>query len=160
VVIGHLTGFLTVLKGQPLAYNRDLQWDKRLVFGAVDDSAAALEVLTRFLRHVRIRREGAARLLASDALCATDLAEWLVQRGVAFADAHGLVGRLVAAAERQGKRLGDLTAAERRRISPALAEVPQALFDPRRSVWRKRSLGSTHPRQVAAAIARWRRRLH
>ncbi len=159
VVAGCLSGFLTMLKGQPLAYNRDLQWDKRFVFEAVEVSQQALTVLERLLRHVRVRSTAAHRLLASDALCATDIAEWLVQQGVAFADAHALVGRLVAAAERQGIRLGALSAAQLRHGSPLLAQAPRGLFDPRQSVARKRSLGSTNPAQVQAAVARWRRRL-
>lgn len=158
VVIGGLTGLLTMMKGLPLSYNRDLQWDKRFVFEAVEASLSALEVLERLIRHARVRTSHLARLL-SDTLCATDLAEYLVSRGVAFADAHRMVGQIVALAEQQGKRLSALRPQELARLAPQLDETARVLLDPRRSVWRKRSLGSTNPRQVMAALARWRTRL-
>ena len=142
-----------------MAYNRDLQWDKTFVFGAVEASRQALQVLARLLRHVRVRKERLARLLADDALCATDLAEYLVTNGVAFADAHRIVGRLVAAAERQGRRLRDFTLQELRQFSPQCDAGARAVLDPRRSVARKRSEGSTNPAQVRRALARWRSRL-
>ncbi len=157
--IGQLTAFLIVMKGLPLSYNRDLQWDKRYVFGAVEHSRQALTVLERLLRHVRIRSSRLAHLLDSDALCATDLAEYLVTRGVPFAHAHDVVGRVVAYAERAGKRLRELTVPELRRFSPRFDKAAPALTDPIRSVERKRSIGSTNPRMVARALARWRRRL-
>ena len=159
VVIGELTALLTVMKGLPLSYNRDLQWDKRCVFGAVEASHDALAVLARLLRHVRVRRESLARLLDNDALCATDLAEYLVGRGVPFAEAHSAVGGLVAFAERQGTRLRDVGLAQMQRFSPRFGKDVVAVLDPQRSVARKRSEGSTNPRQVARALARWNRRL-
>jgi argininosuccinate lyase len=156
---GHLTAFLTMMKGLPLAYNRDLQWDKRFVFEAVDGSLEALAVLARLIRRVRVKREALPRLLDSGALCATDLAEHLVERGVAFADAHRIVGAVVAFAERRGRRLRDLRLDELRRFSSRFDPASLGVLDPARSVWRKRSLGGTHPRMVQQAIARWKRRL-
>ena len=156
LVIGELTALLTVMKGLPLSYNRDLQWDKRCVFGAVEASHDALAVLARLFRHVRVRRD---RRLDSDALCATDLAEYLVARGVAFAEAHAAVGSLVAFAERQGMRLRDVGLSGMQRFSPRFGKDAPALLTPQRSVERKRSQGSTNPRQVARALSRWSRRL-
>ena len=157
--IGQLTAFLTVMKGLPLSYNRDMQWDKRYVFGAVEVSRDALEVLAQLLRHVTVRRERLPRLLESDALCATDLAEYLVRRGVPFAEAHGIVGRVVLEAERTDRRLRQLALRELKRFSPRFERDALALTDPRRSVASKRSAGSTNPRLVAQAIERWRKRL-
>lgn len=160
VVIGQLTAFLTMMKGLPLAYNRDLQWDKRLVFGAVDASRDALEVLERLVRHLRVNRARSAQLVEeTDALCATDVVESLVARGVPFRDAHELVGRAVAMAEARGVRLRDLSADTLRRLSPHLTTSVLAALDPRRSVERKRSAGSTNPRLVRQAMARWKQRL-
>jgi argininosuccinate lyase len=156
---GHLVSFLTVMKGLPLSYNRDLQWDKRLVFEAVEGSLEALEVLARLIRHVRVNRERLKHLLDAGALCATDLAEWLVGRGVAFADAHRIVGKVVASAERQGRRLRELSLEELQRFSNRFDRSALSVLDPSRSVWRKRSLGSTHPRMVHRAILRWKKRL-
>ncbi len=154
-LIGQLMAFLTMLKGQPLAYNRDLQWDKRLVFNAVDATHEALGVLEPFIRHLGVK---GPRLL-KDTLCATDLAEHLVTKGVAFARAHEIVGRLVSLAERRGVSLRGVDAAHARQISPELNAEALRRLDPRRSVQRKRSLGSTNPAQVERAIASWRRRL-
>ncbi|MDP3722013.1 MAG: argininosuccinate lyase [Candidatus Omnitrophota bacterium] len=159
LVVGQLVALLTMLKGLPLSYHRDLQWDKRAVFGAVDASLEALDVLARVLRHLRVRTTRLSRLLESDALCATDLAEHLVSRGVAFADAHALLGRLVALAERRGLTLRELPLREFTRLSPHLDERAKALLDPSRSVARKRSAGSTNPRQVERALNRWKKRL-
>ncbi len=158
-VIGQLTGFLTMLKGLPLTYNRDLQWDKRFVFDAVEASQDALAVLERLWLHVRINPSGVKRLLESDAICATDLAEYLVARGVAFAEAHAIIGRVVVASERAGKRLGELRLSELQRFSPKFNRAALALCDPRHSVARKRSVGGTGPRQVAHALATWKKQL-
>jgi len=159
IVIGELTALLTVLKGLPLSYNRDLQWDKRCVFGAVEASREALAVLALVFRHVRVRTARLPALLASDALCATDLAEHLVERGVAFADAHALIGKVVAHAERRGKRLRELSVEELRRFSSRFDRAALQTLDPVRSVTRKRSLGSTSPAEVARALARWQKQL-
>jgi argininosuccinate lyase len=159
LVIGHLSGFLTMMKGLPLSYNRDLQWDKRFVMEVVEASRQALEVLERLLRHVRIRADRAARLLETDAMCATDLAEYLVARGVAFAEAHRIIGQVVAEAERRGRQLGELGLATLRRFSKRFDRGALERLTPRRSVELKRSEGSTNPAQVRRALARWRARL-
>ncbi len=159
LIIGELTALLTVMKGLPLSYNRDLQWDKRCVFASVEATDDALQVLERVLRHARVRTAQLPRLLASDALCATDLAEHLVERGVSFADAHALVGKVVALAEREGVRLRELPLARLRQISGKFDRTALQRLDPMQSVARKRSLGSTNPRQVQQALRRWRSRL-
>jgi len=159
LVLGGLSGFLTMMKGLPLSYNRDLQWDKRFVFDTVEASHDALEVLERLLRHVRVRASSVERLLETDAMCATDLAEYLVQRGVAFRDAHDAVGKVVAEAERRGLRLRALPLTVFKRYSAHFDAEALALLEPRRSVARKRSLGGTAPARVRGALARWRRRL-
>ncbi len=159
LVFGGLLGLLTVLKGLPLSYNRDLQWDKAVLFQAVDHVTASLKVLEPLVRHLRIRRLRAAQLVDADALCATDLAEFLVRKKVPFATAHRLVGGLVAEAARRGVPLRELGLAEFRRASPHFNHSVRALLDPRASVARKRSTGSTNPQQVARALARWKARL-
>lgn len=159
VIIGHQTAFLTMMKGLPLSYNRDVQWDKRFVFESVESTLQALGVLARLLRHVTVRTAHLRQLLRSDALCATDLAEYLVMRGVPFAEAHASVGRLVAYAEGRGKRLGALSLHELQRFSPRFERRALALINPMQSVQRKRSAGSTNPRLVAQALHRWKKRL-
>ncbi len=160
LAIGQLAAFLSMMKGLPLAYNRDLQWDKPLVFGAVDAGLGALEVLECVIAHARVRPARMAAAAADDRLCTTDLAEFLVERGVAFRNAHRMVGELVALAARSGRALQALPPEAVRRIAPQLTPaVMRTLLNPRRSVARKRSIGSTNPQQVAQALRRWQRRL-
>ncbi len=159
VLIGELAGFLTVMKGLPLSYNRDLQWDKRFVFEAVEAVQSSLGVLAPLMAHVQIRPATAAALLQSDTMCATDLAEFLVERGIAFREAHEIVGHVVAAAEHRGLRLCELPLKEFQHFSPKFSREALALLDPKRSVEHKRSEGSTNPALVAKALAQWRRRL-
>lgn len=159
LVIGHLTAFLTMMKGLPLSYNRDLQWDKRFVFDTVEASHDALMVLERLIRHVEIKTARAQALAGSDTLCATDLAEHLVKRGVPFRQAHEIIGNMVAAAEHRGVRLRDLSPAEMTRFSTHLDRAARALINARRSVEGKRSLGGTSPTQVRSAVRRWQHRL-
>ncbi len=158
-LIGQLTGCLTMMKGLPLTYNRDLQWDKRFVFDAVEESERALVVLAHVLRHVKVRVSRIPALLDDDSMCATDLAEYLVERGVAFTDAHHVVGQVVAEAERHGKQLRELPLATLRRYSARFDRRALAVMDPKQSVARKRSMGSTGPRHVAQALMTWQRRL-
>lgn len=159
LILGDLVALLTVLKGLPLSYNRDLQWDKRCVFRSVELSLAGLRVMARFLSHVRLRPGRGRELLASGTTSATDLAEYLVQRGVAFAEAHGIVGRLVVQAERSKTPLSRMTTAQLRAFSPHFGPEAARLTDPAASVARKRSTGSTNPAQVRKAIAGWKQRL-
>lgn len=159
LVSGAWVALVTVLKGLPLAYNRDLQWDKRILFEAVDQVQASLDVLARLVAHVGIRRDRIARLFGADALGATDLAEHLMKQGVSSRAAHRVVGQLVAHCERQGRTLSDCSVAQLRRVSPHFDRRAKALLDPRGSVTAKQSQGSTNPTQVARALARWRSRL-
>ena len=160
LVVGQLTAFLTMMKGLPLTYNRDLQWDKRFVFDAVEATQQALEVLEPFIRHLTVRTDAAGRLLDPEMLCATDLAEHLVRQGGAFRQGHEIVGKAIALALRRGVSLRRLRAAELARLSPHLTRAALAVLDVRRSVERKRSEGSTNPSQVARALSRWRVRLN
>ncbi len=158
-VIGQLGGFLTMMKGLPLTYNRDLQWDKRFVFDTVEATQQGVDVLARLWQRARINRAAARRLLDADAMLATDLAEYLVQRGVAFRDAHEQVGKLVKMSERAGKRLRALQATDLRRVSPRLDRGALSVLSASRSVARKRSEGSTNPSMVKRELRRWKQRL-
>ena len=156
---GDLIAVLTILKGLPLTYNRDLQHDKRALFEACDLTRQNLAILERLIPHLRVRREQAARLVSDPRLMATELAEQLVSNGMAFQEAHRAVGELVRLAEQQGRALTDWSLAELQQIAPAIDEEAVQLFDPLRAVQMKQSSGSTNPVLVQRAIARWERAL-
>jgi len=111
-LIGHLTGFLATLKGLPFAYNRDLQEDKEPLFDAFGQVFRALVALRGLVETVEFDEEAMGRAAADPALYAVDLAEWLVERGMPFRRAHGLVGDLVRRAREADKPLAELVLAE------------------------------------------------
>jgi argininosuccinate lyase len=159
LIIGDLTAILTLLKGLPSGYQRDLQLDKEILFDGLDRMGAMLEVLSEGFRALQWNPDRIAQALQDESLYATDLAEYLVERGVAFAKAHRAVGRLLAYAQTHGQSLRDLPIAVWRRFSSAFTDRAKTLLDPKVSVERKRTFGSTHPRQVREAIRRWKARL-
>jgi len=158
-VVGNLTALLTLLKGLPLTYNRDLQEDKERVFDTADTVRACVEITTALLARVTVNREACAAAAADPALLATDLAEYLVQRGVPFRQAHHAVGLAVAAAEKAGKRLDQLTLPELQAIHCRFEADALALFDPARALARRELEGGPGPRQVRRQLTRWRRAL-
>lgn len=132
-LIGHLTGFLATLKGLPSAYDKDLQEDKEPVFDAADTLELALPVMSGLLRTLELRPERMARQLEAG-LLATELADYLVRRGLPFREAHHLVGRVVRLSEERGVPLTDLSSADLQAVSPhfgadtaAVLTVPAAL---------------------------------
>jgi argininosuccinate lyase len=153
-VAGHLMGVLMTLKGLPLAYNRDLQEDKEPLFDTVDTVQASVTLMTGVLENLTVRPDRMAAALQGGFLTATDMAEYLVTRGVPFRTAHEQVGHTVRYAETQGKELWDLTLTEIKQFAP-LAEAD--IFDwlkIENSVARRRSPGGTAPERVNEALER------
>lgn len=160
LVIGDATAALTLIKGLPLAYNRDLQEDKIPLFHAADTLLASLSILTALVAELEFDTERTEAAISSYTL-ATDLADHLVRSGVPFREAHGIVGRLVASCLAAGRPLTALTPDELAAAAPQLASLPA--LSARGSVERKETAGSTHPqevvRQLAAAAAERRARV-
>ena len=150
---GPLVEMLSVLKGLPSGYNRDIQEDKRLLFGAVDTLSGCLEAACSLLRHIGVRSGRAAQAAASPFLCATEIADHLVRRGLPFRDAHEAVGRAVRAAEDRGLPLDRLPREEWERILPGLGEEVGPLFDVSAALQRRDVSGGTAPSRVRQAIA-------
>ncbi len=152
-VLGALVALLTTLKGLPLAYNRDLQEDKGLVFGAAATLRGCLDVLAAMLPalHIEAARMGAA---ADGLLLATDVADALVERGVPFRRAHEMVGALVRHCLATGTGLRDLDDATLRRHAPLLEPAELRQLTPARSIARRRVLGGTAPAEVQRQLAR------
>ncbi len=113
-VYGHLVSLLTTLKALPLSYNRDLQEDKPALFDALDTVQSSVRVMTELMRRLKVNREILQRALQGGGLLATELADYLVLRGVPFREAHGITGRIVRAALDQGREITDLSLEEMR----------------------------------------------
>lgn len=156
-LIGNLMALLTVLKGLPQAYNKDLQEDKEPLFDSFDILDLSMRVAADAIVTMRPNPERMAAAL-DDAMLATDLADALVGRGVPFREAHSKVGRLVRRALELHVPLRDLPLKEYQAIQPDLDDTIFAVFDFAHSVARKQSIGGTAPEQVVQVIARWRKR--
>jgi argininosuccinate lyase len=156
-VIGDLVTLLTLLKGLPLTYNRDLQEDKPPLFDAVDTSLATLSVLAGVVAVVRFNSEAMMAAAADPSLVATDVAEYLVLRGVPFREAHTIVGRAVARGEREGRTIADLTAREWKALSKHFDADVVSLFDVRAALRRRDGRGGPGPRSVARQLTRARK---
>jgi argininosuccinate lyase len=154
-LIGNLVTLLAILKGLPSAYNRDLQEDKEALFDSVDTVRGALEVFSAMLPALTINRERMESLANDPQLLATDLAEYLVGKGVPFREAHAIVGKLAAS----GKRLNALSDEEFRAASHAFAEDVREVFDVRKALRRRGATGSPSPENIERQIARWRQLL-
>jgi argininosuccinate lyase len=153
-LIGHLAGFLTTLKGLPLTYNKDMQEDKEPLFDAVDTVRLTLLALDGMISTTTFNTEAMAAQAASPYAAATDLAEWLVARGMPFRDAHAVVGEKVRRALAGEGSLGELVAAD-----PQLGDEAAALLEPGVSVTRRTTRGGGSPAAVADQIERFRSRL-
>lgn len=158
-VYGHLMGLLTTLKALPLSYNRDLQEDKPALFDALDTVTASLNVMTELMRRLTVNRDVLDRAVQSGGLLATELADYLVERGVPFRDAHGITGRIVRAALDQGRELTDFSLEELRSCSDRIDKGVFARLTVSSAINRKRQIGGTAKRQVEQRITALERSL-
>ncbi|MEO9135106.1 MAG: argininosuccinate lyase [Casimicrobiaceae bacterium] len=159
-VIGHLTALLVLMKAQPLAYNKDNQEDKEPLFDTVDTLTDTLAIMTDLVATGLTANEARMREAASEGhATATDLADYLVRKGVTFRDAHEAVAQAVREAERQQCDLSQLPLAELRRFSPLIEKDVADVLTLEGSVASRDHIGGTAPRQVRAAIAAAQREL-
>lgn len=158
-VVGGLVQLLTLVKGLPLAYNRDLQEDKRAIFDSVDTVAGCLAVASPLIRQTRLRREAIAARLDDGFLDATTLMEALIQEGLPMRSAHEAVGRLVRACEERRCRLADLPSDLFDGLAPGLHTKVAPKLGAANSLLAFRSQGSTAPDLVRAELAKWKVRL-
>jgi argininosuccinate lyase len=153
--LGDLVALLTVVKGLPLSYNRDLQEDKRPLLDAPAALILSADALAGAVETATFHPAAMAEALGSGEALATDAAEWLVERGVPFREAHEAVGKASAHAVRQGKPLARLTAEEWRSFHRRFDADVLRCFDARRSLARRELPGAPGPRQVRAELRRW-----
>jgi argininosuccinate lyase len=153
---GNLMALLTTMKGLPGSYNRDLQEDKRPLFDSVDTVKDALGIFAAMLPEVKVNTAKMETAASDPNLLATDLAEYLVKKGMAFREAHEATGRLVARAIETGQALNNVSLPDMREISGLFEDDVLEVFDLRNSMAKRTALGAPSPQNVAAQIARWR----
>ena len=158
-VNGHLVALLTLMKGQPLAYNKDNQEDKEPLFDTVDTVRDSLTIMTDLAAAIEVRPERMAAAVKIGFATATDLADYLVRKGLAFRDAHEVVALAVRDAEKSGKDLAELPLAVLRGYSPLVGEDVYTVLSPEGSVASRNHIGGTAPGQVRLAVERARKRL-
>ena len=152
--VGDLVALLTTLKGLPLAYNRDMQEDKPPFFDAVDVAMQTTALLTDVVRVLKFDVDAMREAASDPSLMATDLADYLVVKGMPFRDAHRTVGRIVAATQKSKRTLADLDADEWRKHSELFDDDVLQLFDLDRALRRKEVVGGPGPRVVSRQLVR------
>ena len=158
-VIGNLMALLTLLKGLPMTYNRDLQEDKERLFDTADTVRATVNIVAAMLRHTAVNAGACARAAGDPALLATDLADYLVLKGMPFRKAHHVVGAVVLLAEQLGKPLDTLTLAELRSADKSFGQDALQVFDLKKSLAGRRLTGAPGTSEVRKQLAHWRKRL-
>ncbi|GIW34348.1 argininosuccinate lyase [Meiothermus sp.] len=151
-VLGSFVTLATLTKGLPLTYNKDLQEDKEPLFDAVDTYRASVKLLAAMLPGLKWNPEAMARAAESGFSLATELADYLAERGVPFREAHHVVGRIVRHCAEGGKELRDLSLAELRGFHPLFDEEALALTRLETAIHRRRSYGGTAPEAVREAL--------
>jgi argininosuccinate lyase len=158
-VIGNLVSLLVLVKGLPLAYNRDLQEDKKRLFDSVDTVAACLELAAPIVAGAELNRTGIAARINEGYLDATTLMEHLIMQGVPQRTAHEIIGKLVAAAMKRGVPLASLPLDEFRAAHPSLDNSVFEVLGVDHAIEAFSSYGSTNPEQVAHQLQLWHERL-
>jgi argininosuccinate lyase len=158
-VIGHLMGLLVLMKGQPLAYNKDNQEDKEPLFDTVDTVLDTLRAFAEMLAGLEVNAAAARRAAAEGHSTATDLADYLTRRGMPFRDAHEAVARAVRLAASRGVELTGLPLSDLQALAPAIGEDVERVLSLDGSVGSRDHPGGTAPDQVRRQVAGWRRRL-
>ena len=158
-VVGHLMGLITLMKGQPLAYNKDNQEDKEPLFDTVDTLKDTLRIFCELVAGIAVKPEAMERAALRGHATATDLADYLVKKGLPFRDAHEAVAHAVKLAIAQGVTLSELPLDTLKTFHPAIAEDVYAVLTLQGSLNARNGVGGTAPAQVRAQVARHRTRL-
>ena len=156
---GNLMALLTTLKGLPMTYNRDLQEDKEPLFDSLDTTGDALQVFAEMVAAMRVEEDATAAAAADPFLLATDIADYLVLRGVPFRKAHEIVGKLTAHSLEKSIPFQEVELATYRRFSDAFDASVYQLFDVRAALEARKSTGSPSPANIRRQIARWKKQL-
>jgi len=168
-VVGNLMSLLTLLKGLPMTYNRDLQEDKERLFDTADTVRATTRLMAAMLNNTKVNKATCAAAASDPALLATDLADYLVRKGMAFRPAHHVVGAVVALAEKTGspsrsgakagKPLNQLTLMELQSVDKTFGRDALGVFNLQRAMAKRNLIGAPGTKEVAQQLARWREQL-
>jgi argininosuccinate lyase len=158
-VIGNLMSLLVLLKGLPMTYNRDLQEDKERLFDTCDTVRATLRLNAGMMREITVNSKVCEAAASDPALLATDLADYLVRKGVAFRHAHHAVGAAVAAAEKQGKKLNELSVKDFKAAHAEFGKDVLDVFNLRKAMEARTLTGSPGTKEVKKQLRAWRKRL-
>ncbi len=158
-VYGHLISLLTTMKGLPLAYNKDMQEDKEALFDTVDTVEICLQVMSRLLGEVTFNEQSLKSAISKGFLSATDLADYLVRKGLPFREAHEIVGRMVVFAMDQGKELHELSLSEIKKFTKKIDKDVYEWLDPALTVNRRNIPGGTGPEMVNQQLAKAKKEL-
>lgn len=158
-VFGNYIALLTTLKGLPLSYNRDLQEDKEPVFDSAHAYFDSLNIMTGMISSIEINEQRFVSELDGDFSLATDLADWLVLKGIPFREAHHIVGKVVNLAENKSVKLNDLTTEDLTSINKIFDKTALECFDIKTALKRKVTFGSPNPKLVSKQIKEWKENL-
>ena len=158
-VIGDLVALLTLVKGLPMTYNRDLQEDKEQLFDSVDTVRATVRIVTAMMLNTSVNEDVCEAAASDSALLATDLADYLVRKGLAFRKAHHAVGAVVALAEKAKKPLSDVTVAEFKSVDANFGDDVREIFHLRKALAQRDLTGAPSAKQVGRQLARWEKLL-
>lgn len=157
-VYGNLVSLLTLLKGLPMTYNRDLQEDKERLFDTTDTVRASVRLMGAMLQNTSVNVKNCAVAASDPALLATDLADYLVRKGMPFRQAHHAVGAVVALAEKSQKPLNKLSLKELQSVDKQFAADALEIFDLRKAMEKRNLTGAPGTKEVARQLMRWRKR--
>ena len=156
-VIGNLVSLLTLLKGLPMTYNRDLQEDKERLFDTVDTVRATVRVAAAMLKNTKVNRAACQAAANDPALLATDLADYLVRKGLPFRQAHHVVGAVVALAEKSGKPLNQLSLMQLQSVDKHFGRDALAVFNLKLAMSRRNLTGAPGAKEVTKQLEKWRK---
>jgi argininosuccinate lyase len=153
VLVGNATALMSLVKGLPLTYNRDLSWDKPLIFESIDDLLLVLPAMTGMVRTMRVDVEALAAAATEGFTLATDVADWLARQGVPFSEAHEIVGRVVRLCEQRACDLDDLSDEDLRGVDVRLTPAARSVLDVRQALAARCGAGATAPARVREQLA-------
>jgi len=156
---GNLVALLVTMKGLPLAYNRDMQEDKKPLFNSVELAHQTLDILISMLPKVTVREHRCLISSNDSLLFATDLMDYIVKKGVPLKDAHSIVGKIVLYAINNSKDLSQLSHTEFKKFSTHFGKDVINIFSTEKSIKKRATVGSTHPVRVKQMLARWHKKL-